>query len=454
MFLHALWLAASPAAGDPVRANDVALPGRDDPRDDLFEDLTPGDLVWGTDPTIPVVGGDPVPQGRWDDAVGIVFDGNFVGCTGTLIGPEVVLTAGHCVVGSNVTHVVVGSKDSASNQGEVLAVDQVHEYPNSQRTLDIAVLTLRTASSYPPRAMGIECVLEDLVDGAEVQIVGFGATTEQGNDRNTRLNEVTTEVVDADCDQQRVNGMLSGCIDDVSPGGELAAGGDGIDACFGDSGGPLYLLTDRGDFVVGVTSRALAGASFSFPCRDGGIWVRPDAAIDWIEQRAGNRQIVFPSSCNEPPEVEVDDIVTEVDVPGTARVAVQDPDGPNLGATVRVVARPDHGEVEVDGADLVYTPDPGYVGEDAFTVEITDAGVAGMPRTGGPVSVEADVGVVVQARGAGDGTAGGGDYGSGDGAPLESDVAYVAGCTCTTPAAGTAGWLVLGILGLVTARRR
>ena len=38
------------------------------------------------------------------------------------------------------------------------------------------------------------------------------------------------------------------------PDGELGAGGMGIDTCPGDSGGPLYLPTDFGTFLAGVTS--------------------------------------------------------------------------------------------------------------------------------------------------------------------------------------------------------
>ena len=99
--------------------------------------------------------------------------------------------------------------------------------------------------------------------------------------------------VPADCVGQgklklwTIEGTFAGCNGAVSPGGELGAGGNGVDACFGDSGGPLYLLSDRGDYVVGVTSRAYAGVPWNYPCRDGGIYTRPDAVVDWIESKVG-----------------------------------------------------------------------------------------------------------------------------------------------------------------------
>jgi hypothetical protein len=92
--------------------------------------------------------------------------------------------------------------------------------------------------------------------------------------------EATSTVADHDCTD-----MWRGCNASVSPGGEMGAGGNGVDACFGDSGGPLYMLTDKGDYLVGVTSRSYANVWA--PCEEGGIWGRPDSILGWIEANAG-----------------------------------------------------------------------------------------------------------------------------------------------------------------------
>jgi secreted trypsin-like serine protease len=236
-----------------------------------------------------VVGGTPVGPNDWDDTVGIVMRGNYVGCTGTLIHPKVVLTAAHCMGG--ITAVAIGSKNWAQDIPELIEVAEVYEYPNSQSSLDVAVLVLERRSSFPPRAIGIECTVDDfLVDGAEVAVVGFGATRQSGNGSTTVLHEGVTYVQDADGDENYVdvNGdrIYTGFNPSVSPGGEVGAGGNGVDACFGDSGGPLYLKTDDGHVLVGVTSRAYAGVPGDLPCAFGGIYARPDALIDWI---AGQR---------------------------------------------------------------------------------------------------------------------------------------------------------------------
>ncbi|MEZ4236038.1 MAG: trypsin-like serine protease [Myxococcota bacterium] len=374
-----------------------------------------------------VVGGDVVPEGDWDDAVGVVFSDQYVGCTGTLIGPRVVLTAGHCVRGIDVTKVLVGSKNWALDGGELIEVEGAFEYPNSQSAYDVAVLTLKEPASAAPRALAMDCILRDyLEDGAPVDIVGFGLTTEAGVGWNTWLHEARSAVLDKDCDEPLLNNLLTGCHLGISPGGEIAAGGDGVDACFGDSGGPLYLDTERGAFLVGVTSRGFLGASASAPCRDGGIWVRPDAVVPWIEETVGDLAITYPV-CNEPPEVVAPEIVTPVGVVGATRLQVVDPDGEPALASAALAEPPEHGEVEVDGLTLRYRPEAGFVGADRFTVAVTDGGTD-KPRTGAPVTVEQEVVVAVFEPGE---------------AP--------AGCGCRTGGTGSLAWL--GLLAF-TARRR
>src|SRR5512138_3522047 len=56
----------------------------------------------GTGPA-PIVGGSEVPAGKWPDAVAVL--GAQGSCTGTLIAPTVVLTAGHCAE-ANPTRVI------------------------------------------------------------------------------------------------------------------------------------------------------------------------------------------------------------------------------------------------------------------------------------------------------------------------------------------------------------
>jgi len=224
-----------------------------------------------------VVGGEPAEEGRWPDAAA-VNSGRQTICTGTLIAPTLALTAGHCA--GSLTEVVLDTTDLRED-GETLRIADTIAYSQWQNTYDVSLLILEEAATTTPRIIARDCIADRyLADGAEVAIVGYGATDKWGSRYGTTLMEATTTIVDADCDDPRL-----GCMPAVSPGGELVAGGDGIDSCSGDSGGPLYLLTSEGDFLVGVTSRATNTATT--PCGDGGIYVRPDALIDWIEEMSG-----------------------------------------------------------------------------------------------------------------------------------------------------------------------
>lgn len=359
------------------------------------------DLGWvgEVDPGVaPVVGGHPAREGKWNDAVGIVLASAYVGCTGTLIGPRTVLTAGHCVTGYPVTHVIIGSTDWYTQQGELIEVSAVHEYPNSQSSYDVALLELAEASTYEPRAIALECVLQDnLDDGAPVQIVGYGATSRTGGGFNTKLNEAATQILDKNCSEDFIGNVVTTCHDSLRPGGELVAGEfDEISVCYGDSGGPLYLKTDDGDFVVGVASRLILGPDFySEPCSNGGVWVRPDAVMDWIEDTVGAKKVRVPS-CNAPPAASAETLVTYKGYTRSTTVAVTDADGDAGEATLAIVVEPEHGKAAIEGREIRYTPDAGYVGPDELTVAVTDAGNPEWERTGDPATVELVVPIEVR----------------------------------------------------------
>lgn len=305
-----------------------------------------------------VTGGTEAPDGVWNDTVGIVFNNRYVGCTGTLIAPDVVVTAAHCI-SNQVSGVIIGSNNWAGDDGEVLDVDDIAV----SRDADIAVLKLERESEFKPRAVGHGCVIDDfLEDGAPVAVVGFGATDSYGRDNTTQLMEGYTVVTDHDC-----SATSRGCQADISPGGEIGAGGDGVDACFGDSGGPLYLLTDRGDFLVGVTSRAFNDVNP--PCGLGGIWVRPDAFIDWIEDEMG---VDIPEpTCTEFPVAADTDLRVRQD--RSKRVKIDVTDGDSDVFTFTVAQPPSNGTMSIDDdGEVTYTPDAGYLGLDTFAVLVTD----------------------------------------------------------------------------------
>jgi hypothetical protein len=221
------------------------------------------------EPSSEVVGGTDAPLGKWPDAAAVLF-GNQPGCTGTLIAPDVALTAAHCN-DSSLSSILVGTNSlNRVADGEILPVVK----RVSLASADIAVLVLGRESVFEPRAVASGWAQHDVVNGSSVAIVGYGATDRNASRYKAELQEVMSTITDFNCSVQ------PGCSSN-----ELGAGGGGIDSCNGDSGGPLYLITDYGIFLAGVTSRAYANAQF--PCGEGGIYGRPDMVLAQIEAAAG-----------------------------------------------------------------------------------------------------------------------------------------------------------------------
>ncbi len=67
----------------------------------------------------------------------------------------------------------------------------------------------------------------------------------------------------------------------------LTRRGDSLgDSCYGDSGGPLYVPTEVGDFVVGLVSRGRSDVERD--CGDGGVYTMLSAHLDWVAGAAGD----------------------------------------------------------------------------------------------------------------------------------------------------------------------
>jgi uncharacterized protein (TIGR03382 family) len=248
-----------------------------------------------TDTTIPgqdtveIVGGTLAPAGKWPDTVAVI--GPQGACTGTLIAPDVVLTAGHCVGG--MTQVIANTTDYNGAGGARATIKSHTAYPNWENTYDVSVVVLNTPiTGVTPRPIGTTCTFDNFASKPQVQLVGFGATDTAGQAANTKLYELQVPVTDAVC-----NTAGAGCQTAVAPGGEFIAGGNNKDSCYGDSGGPVYLNTPRGYIVIGAVSRGLDNAAT--PCGGGGIYVRTDKIVQWIETTSG--KTVSKDLCAAPP---------------------------------------------------------------------------------------------------------------------------------------------------------
>jgi secreted trypsin-like serine protease len=303
-----------------------------------------------------ILGGTNAAAGDWPDVAAVLFDGQQV-CTGTLIAPNVVLTAGHCNDPA-LTSVLIGTSSLARpSEGETIEVVKRVEFPSSQSTEDVTVLVLKRASRFAPRAIATGWARSDIKNAARVEIVGYGAIDRDASQFKNDLQQAETTITDADCTTK------VGCRTAAQPAGELGAGGNmSIDTCNGDSGGPLYLLTDYGTFLAGVTSRAYDDSTF--PCGEGGIYARPDKIVDWIEQQAGER-------VERGPEPTADKITAPRGRGGETRIAHNDPKSQDHALAVKQA--PAHATIATRNDGRVRICNDGIaIGDDVAIVTVTD----------------------------------------------------------------------------------
>ncbi|MBA3457775.1 MAG: trypsin-like serine protease, partial [Deltaproteobacteria bacterium] len=131
-------------------------------------------------PPTPIVGGTRVPEGRWNDVVAVI--GNNGRCSGTLIAPDVVLTAGHCI-DIDPYEVITSTTDLARPGGDHIPVKWSRAYPEWTHRYDVGVLMLEHVARPRPRLIAAACHTNDrLLAGAPLTIVGFGLVTPAGTD--------------------------------------------------------------------------------------------------------------------------------------------------------------------------------------------------------------------------------------------------------------------------------
>ncbi len=194
-------------------------------------------------------------------------------CSGTLIAPNVVVTAEHC---KNLTRVYLRGTDvTKPDNAEIIPIAEEFVHPE----LDLRILILKHNAATAPRAIAHASQLEGVED---VTLVGFGTIDFDGTIGYGIKRRVDVPVTTFDCSQPGQPKRF-GCL----PGREIVAGHAGLmlDSCSGDSGGPLYIEKDGEFYLLGATSRGARGGFRE--CGDGGIYVRVDLCLDWIREVTG-----------------------------------------------------------------------------------------------------------------------------------------------------------------------
>jgi secreted trypsin-like serine protease len=224
-----------------------------------------------------IIGGTAVTGADLADCVAVGSDTAW-GCTGTLIAPNVVLTAAHCE--SLHTRVFVGS--DVTKPGRIFKIKKHirHESFDPDFRNDLMILILeKKVTGVKPRAMATTAVINK---ATVARLAGFGSTSLDGTGTLAAKLETSVPIVSQKCDGQ-VNGSADSQVYHCHLNKEIVAGKPLLhqDTCKGDSGGPLLIQDANGRWLLaGVTSRGTALGQTM--CGDGGVYVRVDAYKAWI----------------------------------------------------------------------------------------------------------------------------------------------------------------------------
>ena len=260
-----------------------------------------------------VIGGSPAAPGAFPWMAALVLSSHSspqtgLRCGGTLIDPEWVLTAAHCLTNPDGSfmlpsdlRVVVGIADLSADQGTQSDVAEVlgHEHYDD-RTGDFDIGLVRLAQpilDVEPVRLPSADRQDLLVSNADAVVAGWGTTSWINSQTGTapaQLHAATLSLADSQVCQQAFRQRTG---KDIHITANMLCAGNlftSSDACQGDSGGPLLTVdsTTGTTVQVGIVSWGLGCAVPGLF----GVYTNVMQLSAWFESHIGPRPIVTPGS--------------------------------------------------------------------------------------------------------------------------------------------------------------
>lgn len=223
------------------------------------------------------------------------------GCTGSLLTPTVFLTAGHCTAGAAAARVYF-QQDAAARFDPATSVDPFTGFPETCAAGTLGVLCATSAELYNFGFDGVSfpntrdaglVILDQPIILDEYASLATAASLDRlatGPGRHEvtftasgyGLSEINPVHVTSLGERLMAESRLTNLDNALTSGYNLQTNGNGKGqggACFGDSGGPVFLGNFSSNTIVAVTSFGL-----NQWCRGVGFSFRTDtvAVIEWI----------------------------------------------------------------------------------------------------------------------------------------------------------------------------
>jgi secreted trypsin-like serine protease len=209
-----------------------------------------------------IVGGSAATLSSWPWIARVLVDNPGVvnTCTGTVVAPDVVLTAGHCASKASRFHVITGTNGMSG--GQTSRVSLVLREPGFRvidpgganlTDHDVALLKLTTPTTAPAVMLASPVDSSLYRAGIRHSVAGWGWQTYSGQTNSQTLQTTTMTLLDQSRCRSASEAAFGRRLDTADQVCALSpTGTTGI--CEGDSGGPLMATAaDGGHVEIGLT---------------------------------------------------------------------------------------------------------------------------------------------------------------------------------------------------------